>query len=598
MAKRPPTPAAVPMLFIDTGRRRHPNLFIPKLLAEQARMPAIDGLDLQNAEAQLKHWAQLAEDGHLNQKETSLDAEFLEKIFGDGLGYKSVSESPHDYHREKNPTVAGAGTADGSLGFFVSGKTVAPIAIIELKGASTDLDHDKFNGRTPVQQCWDYLNQLPDTPWGIVSNYVTIRLYHRNSPARAYEEFTVKDFRDPERVRQFFYVFHRYGLLGNKVNAPRALELLKGSQNRQREVGDELYAIYSQQRTHLIDHLMGEQGKSQDQAIHIAQLIIDRIVFVAFCEDRGLLPERLIETAYKEIPRFSSVVNPRWQQFKTVFGYIDRGSTAHGIDRFNGNLFKPDTEVDNLELDDKFTHFFKAIGDYNFQTEVNVEVLGHLFERSITELEKLRFVGLFGKQADQTAAMMPKSAERKRFGIYYTPPEFTELIVEHTLGKLIEERVAPVEDFAGKVAALRALKVCDPACGSGAFLIAAYDWLEEAYENVARLMRIRANQDEDLALSDRAAKLVGDYPDYILSDNLYGVDLSAESVEITQLALWIRSARKGRTLADLSRNIINGNSLISDPTVHPKAMTWQAVFPEVFDRNAKGFDAVIGNPPW
>jgi hypothetical protein len=598
MAKRTGKRAASPVLFIDAARRRHRHLFLPKLLQEMSARPAIDGQDLEKARMLLNQWADLAEAGHLNQKETSLDAEFLEKIFGDALGYKSVTESPNDYHREKQFAVPGAGTADGALGSFVSGKNVAPTAIIELKGADTDLDHDKFKGRTPVQQCWDYLNQLPSTPWGIVSNYVTIRLYHRDSPARAYEEFTVKDFRDPDRVRQFFYVFHRYGLLGNKFSGPRAIELLKNSQNRLREVGDELYRVYSDQRQALIAHLIAEHGKSQDQAIHIAQRIIDRIVFVAFCQTRGLLPERLIQSAYKEVPRYTSVVNPRWQQFKTVFRFIDRGNDDQGIDRFNGNLFKPDAEVDNLELGDEWTHFFKQIGDYDFKDEVNVDILGHLFERSVTELEKLRVVGLFGKQAEQTSAMMPKSAERKRFGIYYTPPEFTRLIVEQTIGKLIEERVDPIEDFAGKIAELRKIKVCDPACGSGAFLIAAYDRFEEAYEDVARLMRIQANAKNDLPLSVRAEKLVIDYPDYVLSDNLYGVDLSAQSVEITQLALWIRSARKGRTLTDLSKNVVNGNSLIRDPSVHPKALNWQQAFPEAFDRPAKGFDAVIGNPPW
>lgn len=87
-------------------------------------------------------------------------------------------------------------------------------------------------------------------------------------------------------------------------------------------------------------------------------------------------------------------------------------------------------------------------------------------------------------------------------------------------------------------------------------------------------------------------------PNLILNRNLYGVDLSQEGVEITQLALWIRSARKGKTLADLSSNIIHGNSLVTDPTVHPKALDWHAAFPSVFTGENPGFTCVIGNPPW
>lgn len=585
------------MLFVDANTRRHPKLFLPRLLAEEAEKPMLRGTDEDRARQVLLRWADMADQGHLSQKETTLDADFLQMIFGEALGYRSVTENPHEYHRQKQFTVSGAGTADGALGQFSTTTNTPPIAIIELKGADTDLDHDKFNGRTPAQQCWDYLNQLPDTPWGIVSNYVTIRLYHRDSPARAYEEFTVTDWRDEARFRQFYYLFERNGLLGNKLQAPRALSLLKRTQTRQREVGNELYEDYSAQRLALIEHLIAAHDKTQDEAIHIAQKILDRIIFVAFCEDRALLPPRLIHRAYSELPAFSKVTNPRWQNFKTVFGFIDRGDEAHGISRFNGNLFKPDSSVDNLELDDQWTHFFSKVGGYDFRDEVNVDVLGHLFERSVTELEKLRVVGLFGKQTGENPGappFMPTSAQRKRFGIYYTPPQFTRLIVENTLGVLIAQRVEPLPDLSARAAELRKLKVCDPACGSGAFLIAAYEKLEEAYEEIVRAMRLAG----DPELIKQADALERQFPDYILSDNLHGVDLSAESVEITQLALWIRSARKGRTLTDLSSNIVCGNSLISDAATHPRAFIWAKQFPGVFNRSEGGFDVVIGNPPW
>jgi hypothetical protein len=105
---------------------------------------------------------------------------------------------------------------------------------------------------------------------------------------------------------------------------------------------------------------------------------------------------------------------------------------------------------------------------------------------------------------------------------------------------------------------------------------------------------------DNLRLHDEAAaaKLADSIPDLILADNLYGVDLSEQAVEITQLALWIRSARRGKTLADLSGNIVQGNSLVTDPAVHPKAMNWQTKFPDAFARPNAGFDCVIGNPPW
>ncbi len=150
----------------------------------------------------------------------------------------------------------------------------------------------------------------------------------------------------------------------------------------------------------------------------------------------------------------------------------------------------------------------------------------------------------------------------------------------------------------------------DPACGSGAFLFQAYNVLEQRYHEVIGHL--------EEAGEDDAEELTEQVPRFILNDNLYGVDLSPEAVEITQLALWIRSATPGQTLATLSRNIVHGNSLVHDPAVHPDGFDWREQFPEVFggeegeregvsphfpkaengDRPRQGFDCVIGNPPW
>lgn len=620
-------------------KRRHPHLILPKLLTERATKAFL----VENGSAAglpvLTRWADLAAQGALHQKETSLDAEFLRVIFGEALGYRSRTDSPEAYQIERQFPVPGAGTADGALGRFAAGQDTRPAVIIECKDAATDLDHDKFNGRTPVQQLWDYLAQLPDTPWGILSNYLVVRLYHRDSPMRAYQEFTVVDFRDPARAREFVYLFEPRGLLGGKIERPRALELLTNSQERRITVGDDLYNYYSDQRLHLIDALIVEHKYSTDDAIHAAQRLLDRVIFTAFCEDRGLLPSQLLRKTWENVPPLARA-NARWRNYLDMFNAIDKGHKALDLPTgYNGGLFAHDPLVDDLKLDDEpWTEVFKNIGNYDFRDEgeVNVDVLGHLFEKSITELEKLRVIGLFGKQAGAAdEPTMPKSAMRKRFGIYYTPPEFTRFIVENTLGRLIEDRVDTLEDPQARIAALRRLKVVDPACGSGAFLIAAYERLEDAYEVVLHLLRVAGRTDE-------AAEIGRNYPDWILADNLYGVDLSHESVEITQLALWIRSARKGKTLADLSRNIVCGNSLVAEANVHERAMDWKTTFPDVFSpspskgegrasspplnkggsggvelcgrfrsregaqplplddggANAGGFDCVIGNPPW
>ncbi|MFH1108912.1 MAG: hypothetical protein V1790_06935, partial [Planctomycetota bacterium] len=290
-----------PLLFPEF-RRRHLHLVLPKLLTEKATIFPFDDARLKNALSVLLRWADLAAQGALKQKETSVDADFLQVIFGQGLGYKTFTDSPHAYNMDRQFTVPGAGTADGALGSFATGREPVPSAIIECKDVTTDLDHDKFNGRTPVQQLWDYLAQLPDTPWGILTNYLAVRLYHRDSPMRAYQEFTVVDFRDPVKAREFLYLFEPDGLLGRPpLQRPRALALLENSQESRITVGDRLYNYYSEQRDALIDALISEYKYSTDDAIHAAQRLLDRVIFIAFCEDRGLLPPKLLENTWNNV---------------------------------------------------------------------------------------------------------------------------------------------------------------------------------------------------------------------------------------------------------------------------------------------------------
>jgi type I restriction-modification system DNA methylase subunit len=598
--------------FGDNHRKR--PLFLPNYLTAESRDNRLKAKAQDNAHRVLLRWADLESQGKLqNQKETVLEAEFLIQVFADALRYTLFSEGKDEWNLKPKFHVNG-GHADAAIGLFTSRKKSTPRAVIELKGPTVNVDRDKFNGRTPVQQCWDYLNALPECPWGIVSNFVSFRLYHRTQPPRVYELFTLQDLRKNDVFLRFYCLFERGGLLPTALGQlPRADMLLERSIRREREVGDELYEDYHQNRLRLIQHLSSPpHNRPLDKAIRIAQKLIDRIVFVAFCEDRGLLPERSLRQAWEQVPPFHRVTNPRWQNFLDLFRSIDEGNEARSISPYNGGLFRKDPEVDDLQLDDQWANFFKIIGDYDFHYEINVDVLGHLFEKSINDIERIRLGGLFeSKLEDEIAPKMKKSAERKKGGIYYTPPDFTEFIANNTVAKLAREKIDaaaqrhgidPDDIHArhtdGKLAqfaldaidSLRRIKVVDPACGSGAFLIQAYDVLEEYYLDAV----------DPLSAHDptQADKLRDDIPDFILHDNLFGVDLSPEAVEITQLALWLRSAHRGKTLADLSRNIICGNSLVTDPNVDPCAMDWQIPFPAVFSRDERGFDCVIGNPPW
>ncbi len=598
--------------------RRRRALFLPKFVDEAYQQAHYIHDRAAPVHEVLSKWADMEMAGRLEVKETSLDAEFLREVFG-ALGFTGQTDGDR-FTLDRQFTVQGVGQADGALGAFPLGSGKQPIAVIELKGAKVDLDHAP--GRTPVRQLWDYLDYLPDCKWGILSNFTTIRLYHRDKTPLAYEEFTLQDLKNNEvELRRFLCLFERGAFLQSAHKQPPRLDgLLNNSAKRQRTVGDDLYEAYHRHRLRLIDHLHREQDKPLDIAIRVTQKLLDRIIFIAFCEDRGLIPPETLAKAYKDIPPFPKATNPRWQNFLGLFAALDKGLPSGGIDAFNGGLFAPDPEVDDLNLTDDWIMFFHEVGRYDFQHEVNVDVLGHLFERSITELERLRMGGLFAverakEEVDTPAPRMKKSAQRKRGGVYYTPPELTGLIVERTVGALARERRAALAKAHGidtdsefepkdkKALAfwraafedLRAIRVLDPACGSGAFLIRAYDELEALYAEVVEAIAGLDELPESRALAETI-------PDTILAHNLYGVDLSADAVEITQLALWIRSAREKKTLSNLSKNIIVGDSLIDDSAVSERAMKWAEAVPAVLGADVpedrRGFECVVGNPPW
>ena len=126
----------------------------------------------------------------------------------------------------------------------------------------------------------------------------------------------------------------------------------------------------------------------------------------------------------------------------------------------------------------------------------------------------------------------------------------------------------------------------DPACGSGAFLVAAYDLLNIEYKQI----------------NEQIQAITGTFGLFnidqsILNGNLYGVDLNPESIEISKLSLWLKTAQRGKPLQSLETNLRVGNSLINElgGEFSPRAFDWQSVFPQVFA--AGGFDVVLGNPP-
>ncbi|HVS40588.1 MAG TPA: N-6 DNA methylase [Gemmataceae bacterium] len=359
------------------------------------------------------------------------------------------------------------------------------------------------------------------------------------------------------------------------------------------------------------------------------QTILDRVLFIAFCEDRGLLPPESIAKAY----RHADPYNPRpiWDNFRGLFRAVDEGSPQLQIERYNGGLFAPDETLDKLTVPDDVCQALDKLASYHYGAPtagdgepadgaamlIDVEILGHIFEQSITDLEQLHSAIAGGTAAEEAKAAPSK---RKREGAFYIPPFITRYIVAATLRPALAERfeayrrrrweeataavrktlerpdaydaaslkaaqkAALVDFWEGWQDDLSTLRIVDPACGSGAFLIEAFEQLHAAYRQAqARLAELRGPKLFDV---DRQ----------ILQHNLYGVDLNDEAVDICRLSLWIKTAQAGKVLTSLDHNIRVGNSVIAGPAVHARALDWRAAFPEAFA--AGGFDVVVANPPY
>ncbi|WP_126173766.1 Eco57I restriction-modification methylase domain-containing protein [Altericroceibacterium xinjiangense] len=581
------------------------NLFNRKTLKRHIKLAPIPADHL----AALDAWADMIRSGRIyGLKETALHGEIASKLIAGVLGYHGPAGG-EDYTLATEQGIL-RGSVDLALGRFGS-KEPAILAPFELKGADTrDLDAIMpGRNKSPVQQAWEYAMNAPGVKWVLVSNMIELRLYGFGEGTTAYETFRLDHLTDPNEYARFMLLLSAENLLSG-----RTLELLKQSRAEDKDITDSLYQDYKALRLKLIRAVQeADANIAPLDAIAVAQKILDRVLFIAFAEDTGLLPDNTLSQAFTTRDPYNP--RPVWDNFRGLFNAIDNGSEALKIPRYNGGLFRQDDTIDNLPLPDSVCEGFKTLGEYDFASEVSVTVLGHVFEQSIADVERLQAQAR-GEEAEEERAS-GTTGRRKRDGVVYTPDYIARFIVAETLGAHLEEawgdilrahakagadlsdyatipwrrKSAELEAWRAYRSRLKSLRVVDPACGSGVFLIMAFDFMK------AELTRVN-DKIAELQGKDQHIQDLLDPDSEILANNLFGVDVNSESIEIAKLSLWIKTARRGKLLDSLADSLRVGDSLIEDSNFAylDHAFTWETAFPGVFAEG--GFDVVLGNPPY
>lgn len=583
------------------------------------------------------------------QKETSAEgaftSTFLEETWGfvpsgkqaAGSGFTSFPKYP----------IAGAGQgggtgeADVALGYFGRSDVPAtPQVLCEFKDVRSNLDAPqkrKGNNRSPVKQCADYLreamkplygNEAIQPAWGVVTDMNEFRLYWRNTMPSQYQRFIIKKSTTDEGISLlekseegsfqrflFLKLLHADNLLTLGGPSP-LLKLLKDQRYQEKEIENLFYREYRAYREHLVKVLINNNQSfkgTKGRLVRLAQKLIDRCIFIMFCEDMGeqlSFPPNALRDYLAELSKSSTFEpdeNDAWNKLKELFHAMNEGKKFRSriLNKFNGGLFAVDSDLEGLSIpnevfcaklqgendttlsDHKLSLLYFA-GSYNFGTvkrngkAITLFTLGRIFEQSITELEALEAA------ADEKESLTVIS-KRKRDGVYYTPEWVVERVVAETIGHRLDDirrdcgwsfeiegdedyireqlKLSPSKrsvQFKRHVEAVRKFRdelesftVLDPACGSGAFLIHTLEYL----------LRERRRVERELSLVTKNAELfefkTDDAVRSILSRNIFGVDINPASVEIARLALWLHTARSNQPLTKLDTNILTGNSLVA-----------------------------------
>jgi len=356
---------------------------------------------------------------------------------------------------------------------------------------------------------------------------------------------------------------------------------------------------------------MRNPALSQRELNHAVQQTIDRIIFLRIAEDRGIEDYGRLMA----LQNGQDVYKRMLEQFREADAKYNSGLFHFHHEK--GRAGFPDELSPSLVMDDKvlkpiLKSLYYPDSPYEFSV-LPADILGQTYEQFLGKVIRLT--------AGHRAVVENKPEVKKAGGVYYTPTYIVDYIVQHTVGKLLEGKTSR------QVAKLR---ICDPACGSGSFLLGAYqyllDWHLKWYVENNPEKWAKGRDPKIYQVLKGEWRLTTAEKKRILLNNIYGVDIDQQAVEVTKLSLLLKvlenetqdtlgrqmSMFHERALPDLASNIKCGNSLIGpdfydqqdlglmdeEERYRINVFDWQAEFPDIFTGKTPGFDAVIGNPPY
>jgi predicted type IV restriction endonuclease len=544
-------------------------------------------------------------------QEAEVRQQFIDK-FWDALGWdvyhqQNLNPYEREVRIEKSVIIDGRGKR-ADYAFFTAPNFTQVKFLAEAKKPSRNLEntHDCFqairygwNSNTPISVLTDFEQFLV-----LDSRY---KPSIETSTDRILKRFHYSEFTDEEKFSEIYFLFAREEVAKNSLEK-YALTLEKPKGVRQTKlfntsiiqpIDEEFLKELDSQRVSLARAFKSRNENLNSETLtEITQRTLDRLVFLRFLEDKLVEPESVIDN-------LGIKSGSAWRDFVREMPRLNQ--------IYNGTLFKPHLVLDdpNFTIDenafaetrDWLAHANSA---YDFNT-IPIHILGSIYER---------FLGKTIETTGTSITIVDKPEVRKAGGVYYTPEYIVRYIVENTIGKLIENKT-PEE--------IAEMRFADIACGSGSFLLGVFDYLisyHVKYFNKTKKLREQAiKQGFCRETIEGNLQLSIHYKREILLNNIYGVDLDSQAVEVAQLSLYLKFLEEETTatkqqyltgyreqlLPSLDKNIIHGNSLISfkdydlfsanDEEIRKlNLMDFETEFPEVFQKG--GFDAIVGNPPY